>query len=769
MMTTNLTHSGFRKSLIALAIAVAYGHAFAAADEAPQLTKPNLGQVSVGIGLSSGDSADRSIWGQYNGMREHDANLLLDFDYINRNDESGTWTRADGRDLGLDTRELRFSQEKQGDWKYAVEYNGIVKNDIRTINTSMTGAGTTTPVMSYLATPGTGNDVDLDIKRSILGVSMGKWLSRSLQLEASYRHEDKEGARVFGKGFTCTSGAAPGCNGSTTNVDVGFGVVMTPEPIDSTTHQVEAKLNYLGENLKLTAGYYGSVYDNALSTLNPSVPGTLNNAIGKPLPVDKTGTTNLQAILNLPVALTPDNEAHQLYVTGNYAFTPTTRATFKYAYTHATQDEAYPSAFSPPAGVTNLGGEVNTQLAQVGISARPMPNLSLSANVRYEDKEDKTPVQLYNIEGTSTFTNDPASSKRLTGKLEGNYLLPSNYRVTVGIDYESMERELPISTTDVAGLTALRKDTEDLGYRLELQKVLSETLTGSLSYLSSKRDGSDWMSLSTTTTAAILNTYCGGTSCYGQILPAAAILGISNSTGNAAGVTNSTAVFPSMLMDRQRDKWRLMADWNPSERISLQFLVEYGKDNNDMTGAVRGLQDTSMSFYSVDAMFSLSDTWKLSAYASRGDQSIVLNHSTGYSIEMENLNKTVGINLRGKASDKLDIGADLSYTNDVTHYTQASDPTILSGGATGTLATLASLGQLPDVKYNLTALRLYGSYAIDKQSKVRVDLVHQIAKLNEWTWENNGNSFLYADNTTVSIQPKQSVNYLGVTYLYKFQ
>lgn len=764
-MRTNAIHTGFSKSVIALAIVVAYSPVYAADIDESALTKPDMTQISVGAGIASGNSADRSIWGQYNGMREDDAHLLLDFDFIKRDDATGTWTKAEGRNLGLDTRELRFSQEKQGDWKYGLEYSGMVKKDIRTINSSMTGAGTTDPVLSYLATPGTGINTDLEIKRTNLGVSLGKWFNRTMQFEASYKHEDKEGARIFGKGFTCTSGAAPGCNGSTNGVDVGFGVVLTPEPIDSTTHQFEAKFNYLGEKLLLTAGYYGSLFDNGLSTLNPSVPGTLNNAVGTPLPIDMTGTTNLQDILNMPLALAPDNQAHQLYLSGNYAITPTTRTTFKYSYTHATQDDTFPSVFTPPAGVTNLGGEVNTQLAQVSLTARPMPKLSLLANVRYEDKEDKTPVQLYNIEGVTTFTNDPNSSKRLVGKVEGSYQLPQNYRLTLGADYEAVDRDLPVATTDVAGLSALRQKTDETGYRVEVQKTLSETINGSLSYLSSQRNGSDWMSLSTTTNAGILATYCGGVTCYGQILPVASILGISNSTSNANGVTNSTAILPASMMDRQRDKWRLLADWSPSERVSFQFMVEDGSDKNDTPGAVRGFQETSLTFYSVDADIKLSDTWKMTGFVSHADQSNFVTHSTGYVMEINNENDTMGLGFKGKPTAKLAVGVDLAYTRDLNRYIQSSDANILSAG---NIATLATLGQLPDVNFEQTTLNLFGTYALDKNANIRVDLVHQFAKLNEWTWENNGTPFVFGDNTTVTIKPKQRVTYIGARYVYKF-
>ncbi len=45
-----------------------------------------------------------------------------------------------------------------------------------------------------------------------------------------------------------------------------------------------------------------------------------------------------------------------------------------------------------PAGVSSLGGVMDTNLAQFGLTARPMPGLTLLANVRYEDKNDKTPL-----------------------------------------------------------------------------------------------------------------------------------------------------------------------------------------------------------------------------------------------------------------------------------------------------------------------------------------------------------------------------------------
>lgn len=762
-MRTNAQEIRFQRTTIALALLLAFGQAAAGEDdEVAQLISPNSGQVSVGAGLTGGDQYDRAIWGQYNGLRKQDANLLLDFNYTTRADDTGLWTHAEGRDLGLDTRELRFYQDKQGDWKYGVEYTEMVKRDLRTINTGMNGAGTTTPTLNYLTTPGTGSNLDFKIERSAFGVNASKWFGSNLQFEASYKHEDRDGARIFGKGFTCTSGAAPGCAGSVTGTAIGWAAVLVPEPINSTTHQFESKLTYSGSKFAVTGGYYGSIYDNALETLTPSVPGTLNNPVGTPLPL----SAGLQSILNLPVALPPDNQAHQFYLTGQYSITPATHLNFKYAYTRATQDASFPSVFSPPAGVSNLGGEVNTQLAHIGLSARPLPKFSVSAKLRYEDKDDKTPIETYNVEGTTFFTNNHNSMRKLSGNLEGTYSLPAEFRLSAGINYESIKRALPVSTTQVAGLSALREETKETGYKLGLKKSFGETLLASIDYISSKRDGSDWMSLSTTTTAAILNTYCGGVSCYGQILPASSILGISNSTGSAAGVTNSTAIFPSMLMDRKRDKWRASADWNPTERLSIQLMVEDGKDKNDIPGAVRGLQDTDMKFVNVDVVYTVSDNVRLTGFASHGEQSVFLNHSTGYALEMASDTDTLGLGVQGRLNSRIDVGGDVSYSDDVTKYKQAADANLLSAG---NITTVGSLGQLPDVHFCQTVLKLFGIYKIDKASAVRLDAIYAESKLKEWTWGSNTTYFAFGDNTTVTMQPKQTVSFLGARYIYKFK
>ncbi len=731
-MRTSKALPGFSLKLLALALIAAFGEAHADDDEIAALTRPDS-SVAVGVAGMSGSANDRSFFGQYNGLRKNDTNLLLDLDYIKRDDATGTWTTIQGRDLGLNTREVRFGQQKQGDWKYSFEYDEMVRYDPRTINTSLLGAGSTSPVVSRLATIGAGDELNLNLKRKNVTVAVEKWLSKSLQFEASFKNEDKNGARLFGTGFNCPSGAAPTptCTTLATGVNQ-WALLMLPEPINSTTKQFDARLNYSNDKLMLSGGYYGSFYNNEYTSMSATIDGNLNNPLGNPM--GGAGlSSGLRNILQLPTALPPDNQAHQVFLSGNYAFTSTTRANFKYAYSHASQTDNFASFGNAPNGRTNLGGAIDTSLYQFGLTSRPISKLSLLANVRYEDRNDKTPIAAYNIEGTKVFTNGNYSPKRLNGKIEATYQLPAGYRATVGADYESLDRSSFLPSNSVAGLSGLRQKSEESGYRMELRRSMSETLTGAIGYQSSNRTGSGWLKPN----------------------PG---LGVTE-TSNAA-IYSRTAIFPMSMVDRQRDKVKASADWAATEQLSVQFMLEWGEDQFSAP-TTKGLRSSHMGFYGVDAVYVLSDAWKLTGYWSRGDQTTHVDHSTGYMAALRNLSDTYGLGLVGKPTSRLDVGADIMLTDDKNEYNQGLD----ASASTANKTLLATSGGLPDVTFRQFTVKMFGKYALQKNSAVRLDLIHQHTKMNEWTWGYNGTPFAYSDNTSVYLNPRQNVTYLGATYI----
>jgi hypothetical protein len=218
------------------------------------------------------------------------------------------------------------------------------------------------------------------------------------------------------------------------------------------------------------------------------------------------------------------------------------------------------------------------------------------------------------------------------------------------------------------------------------------------------------------------------------------------------------------LANRQRDKAKIFADWVASESLTLQFSAEGGNDTFSAPTSY-GLRSTRMSQFSVDAGYAISDKWAMTAYASQGNQTLNQARSAGYVLAYDNTSTSIGLGVTGKPTGTLEVGGSLSFTDDKSVYAQTLD----AMAGTDSIALLAASGGLPNIVYRQTALKLFGKYAVDKKSTVRVDLVHQRSNVNDWAWGYNGVPYAYSDGTTVSQKPTQSVSVLGVTYVYQLQ
>jgi MtrB/PioB family decaheme-associated outer membrane protein len=730
MMIHSNSSFRFHRTVLALAVCALFVPVHAQ-------TKVTETTISAGVGVIDGSRADRAQFGQYNGLRKHSAFATLDVDYTLRDEATARWVDFLGANLLGDTREMNLVVKRPGDWKFTADYNELVRYDPYTVNTGLLGAGSTTPQVVLLpGNLGSGFDFDLKTKRTSVGVGMTKWLSSALQFEMDVKTEKKEGARLFGIGATCVSAFAPcgGIGGSNT----GWAALMLPEPVNASHVQVETRLSYALEKLRVNVGYYGSFYRNENGTLNPTIPGSLNNPVGSPF----TLSPGLQAMLSQPVALAPDNQAHQLDVGGSYRFTGTTTGNFKLAYTKATQDNSFAGAglIGAPAGRTSLDGEVVTTLAKFGVTSRPIPKLSLLADWRYENKDDNTPIAAYNTLGALTWTNRALPYKKTHGKLQAGWQFSSNYRGSIGADYEAIDRGVFTPSSAIFGTSALRQKTQETGINAELRRAMSENFSTALTLSSSRRDGSNWLRP---------NGLARG------------VTEVANPNDAATGFSPSSIFMPT-LADRQRDKVKLFADWQPNKDLSLQFSAEAGKDSFTAPTSY-GLQKTDMNQFSVDMGYELSSKWALNAFASRGVQTLNQSRFEGAAMAFDNTSLNAGIGFTGKPISKLEVGGNLSYASDKSVYAQTLD----ASARADSVALLTATGGLPNIVYRQTSLSLFGKYALSKRSAVRVNLVHQRASVNDWTWGNNGVPFTYSDGTTVAQNATQKVSFIGVTYIYQ--
>ena len=640
--------------------------------------------VDVGAGNVS---QQNTRFGRFSGLTDSGGYGLLDVYWLMRDDASGRWLKLDARSLGLDSRSVRLESVVQGNWGVSIDYNQTPANSPYRANTRLAGIGSGTQVVGGEAL---ARDVSLRTEREALSLGVEKYLPAGFDWQVRYRNEDKTGSRLFGR----SSGD------------------FLAEPIDYTTRQVETILGYVGKRLQLSAGYYASRYENGVTALFAT--GGSGSAFS-------------------PIALPPANQAHQWYLSGAYAFTPTTRATFKVSMGRMRQDDSYivaPTATPNITGRSALNGRIDTSLYQIGITSRPLPKLSLLANFRLEDRDDKTPSQRYGLAPTAGATFDglyePRSIESRNSKVEASYQLPMGYRVIGSAEVDEKVRFVPAGPLVTV---ATREKAEETSYRLELRRALSENINGTLAIIKSERGGSPLLT----------------------------------SRGFINGLPTSSLVGPFHLADRERNKWRLTLDWSPLEMLSLQAMAEHADDS--YSGRPMGLKSGEARHYAFDAALSLSDHWSLHAWISRND-------SSGYQVsqtcttsalsvctvvgqvwtaKLDSVGDAWGVGLRGKARQWQELGVDLNQSKDRSVY-----------GAT--VIYPVGVTAPPDTHYTVTRLKLFGRYALQKKLSLRAEYVYERCRTDDWTWTN----YVSADGTRVLQDPNQKVQFVGLSLRYAF-
>lgn len=596
----------FPRSVLVSALLAAFGPAVAADgdEEMAQLTRPQS-EISVGVGYVNNDNRR---FGQFTGLTDEDAYLLLDADVARRDDATGTWLRFTGRNVGFDNRLLRFEHERQGNWGYFVEFNQIPRFDPYRVNTGLQGIGTTTVTPATIA-PGAGANYEFKTERDRVSVGFRKALARGLGMQVQLSNEEKEGLRRWGQGT--------------------FGTWrFLAEPIDQTTRQLDATLSYTTEKLQLSGGYYGTSFTNHNQLLN-------------------VGGATLFTGSNQMV-LPPDNQSHQLHLAGGYSFTPSTRATFKLAQGTITQDETFPT--TPVAGApTNLDGRIDTTLAEAGLTTRLTPALSLRASVGYENRDDKTPVFRYfpsqnTVGSTNDGTNETRDVETTRGKLEATYRLPMTLSLTGGLEYVEKKRDsAPVRSVD------FREKTDETSYKAELRRSVGETVTGAVTYVHSVRRGSDWLR----------NTENLGTRTTGDLI---APLHLADRDRDLVRlVLNWMPTDPLSLnfrVDAAQDDYASRGftsfDLGPRKGEARLYSADVGYAFSDT------VQATAWVSQGVDKYENA--LCQSAAVAVNANSCTASAANPVWAADLQHTQKSLGLGLRVKPAGRTELGADVSYS-----------------------------------------------------------------------------------------------------------
>jgi MtrB/PioB family decaheme-associated outer membrane protein len=666
---------------LAAALAALLGSGPAAADAAgPEST------ASVGLGyVTPGNDfvSENQRFGQYTGLDDEGVYGLLDLDINHLDTDTGTWLQLQGRNLGLDSRELRFRGERQGDWDVRLDYSRIPRNFPYDVNTGLTGAGTAS-VTTNTITPGNGNALDLGTHRDVLQARVAKVLAGGFDVKVSFRNEEKNGTRLWGR----------------------TGIDFLVDPIDYTTQQWEAVLSFTGAKLQISGGYYGTWFGNQNQGL--VVDGVTD------------GPNNVYSPLGLP----PDNVSHQLYLSGGYDFTDVTRGDFQVSVGRVTQnDDFIPTVTVAPGVGGDLNGKIDTTRISLGLTSRPTPDLSLLANLRREDRDDRTPVLVYYTGASATSRtngeNEPRDFTTTAGKVEAVYRLPADFRVTGGISQEDTRR----NSSEIRSVSA-RTWTRETSYRAEVARAMSATVNGALAYVLSVRDGSDFKT----------NIRNGGS------------LGSNN-------------IAPVHYADRRRDQVRVTLDATPTDRVSLQLVAEQSWDGYDArTAQDLGVRKAGTRHVSADASVQVTQAWQVTAFVTHDLTTQRQNSCDGisssgapcaaadlWSAELIDRGVAAGLGVRGKAGRHLDLGADVQGSYDKGSYRQSGTPIAQAIG---------------DVYYRPLTVSAFGDLALTPDSGVALSATYDRQRTNDWSWV----GWTYADGTTLYQDPREEVVFVGVRY-----
>jgi MtrB/PioB family decaheme-associated outer membrane protein len=693
------THTRYRFPL-AVALLAAFWQTAQASDENEiyRLITPESTVSSFGVGYQGDNNAQ--YFGEYNGMNQRGAFGLLDALIVKRDNETGTWYKFTTRNLGLEDRDIRWEQERQGNWGYSIDYSEIPRYNPFIVTTGLGGISTGTSASTQTINGVPLRPVQLETERKRFTIDLNKFLPAGYDFKVRYIHEDKTGSRMFGQG---------------NDTPINF----LAEPIDWTTQQAEAVLNYTGEDLQLSGGYYGTWFYNN----NPAL-----NVIG--------GIANLT-----PMALPPGNQSNQANLSGGYNFSPTTRGNFKAAYTRQLQSQAFIIPAAP--GTSNLQGRVDTYLAQAGLTSQITNKLSMLADARYENRDDQTPIYNYFFPPSNTQdgTNEPRSIRTYDGKLQASYVLPMGFRFTGGGEYIVKSR----NEFDVRSVS-FRSKTYEMNYLGELRRAISETVTGAVSYVHSDRWGSPFLTNENTATPPVVG---------------------------------SNNIAPLFLSNRTADTVKVSSNWTPTEKLSFQAFgsggwVDYGSRNNLVNNQSLGLSSGQTLNFSADATYVFTEKWQANAWYSYNDIRVSQATCAGvtaltalgpsrcpntatnpsWGAWLQNVSNSFGIGTKGKINSKLEIGADAEYSHIADYYPMASlSPISATDGSAAPIYT------------HIFDLKLNAKYALQKNMGFRFNYIYNHFKTNDWTWT----TWKYSDGTTVTQNPNQVVNFFGLAYYLTWQ
>jgi MtrB/PioB family decaheme-associated outer membrane protein len=677
------TVAAVRGALIAMVLAACPGTA-AAQDPEPQTTP--ISTVDVGVGPVSQGSYKA---GEFNGLAKKGGFLIGNLDLRSHaafDSPSALRWRIKGTDLGLQTRSLSAQVGVQGRFRVRFGFDELLRNRSDSYQTPYNGAGTnvltlpgtwlvptvagsggTNPAsarglvtaigvapfistgaadMGALVSPTATqmalvnaaanadvslfHNVNLHTTRTKYDAGFNYIFDSRWAFDASFRPEHKDGLKPMG-----TVSRNTGADIST----------VIPDRIDTETNQISLSQTFKGKKSFAQAGYYGSFFTNnvpSMSWQNWAVPA---------------GSLNANTISS-----TPSNDFNQFTATGGFNLSATTKLVATGSYARNTQNVAFiTDASTPVVPVSSLNGLVVSTAFNTKFTTRPAKKLNLTAAYKYDDRDNRTPVQIYQyadaneplptspnasfpagpnnplgaIIAQNANANRPYSKKLNQFDFDADYAVAKRQWIKGSYGFEKVDYACHGSWISCADAPTTNEHT----LRAEWRANISEGLTARVSYAYAERrapsyDENAFLALvpyanvspaaATGGATALSFMNASGWNGWGPALGFTATTGnmnlffpSNNALANGMYANNNRiSELPGMrryyVADRNRDKVRTLLNWQATDQLSFQAGVDVNKDA--YPNSTYGLQNANSWAWDLDGTYALTDVLSVNVF-----------------------------------------------------------------------------------------------------------------------------------------------------------
>ena len=714
MTTTTFSHAGsvlIFTSLLGLLPSAAYPESNATASARERgwtcqrcpVEQGVSGEIEVGAVRVPTDSFK---FGDYTGLDE-------DKVYVTGNAEThyrgkdARYADLKGSNLGLESRTVDVEGGRQGEYGLGLRYDELphlVEDSAATpfLNTGSSQdflalpdnwvPANTTRNMTTL--PTSQQEVDIHTKRKTLQGGFSYLPSQHVELIGKVNRIKKEGTDAIGGAIGSSFGSSRAS--------------ILRGPIDYETYQVDFSASYNRKRLQSQVGYYGSFFDdqqNALTWMNPFTGAAAANSQGR-------------------LALAPDNRFNQLYASLGYDILPHTRASAYLAIGRMTQDENFlpytTNANLPVSALptNSLDGEVETRLVDVKLSSRPLPRLRLSAQYKYNERDNKTDQNSYDYVvadtalSTNARTNLPYGYQQNLWRLEAGYQLPWRSEISAGFDYDRFER--PLQEVD---------ETRDKTFWSRFKFRPLDRLDAWVKYAYSDRSASNY-----------------------QVIPA--IVPPQN---------------PQMrlfyMAERDRNEISGSISMLALDDLNIDLTGFYAKDDYNDTAI--GLIDADDLSYTVDLSYTPLDN--ITAYLFYTYERIESRQRNSafpaapvWNEKSRDVFDTVGLGVKVEAiRRKLDVGADYLYSR--------------GRGKIDVQGIDGDTDSFPNLKTRLHGFSLYADYKLRPNMSVKAGYRYEKYDSSNWSLDNVSSNTIPSVLSLGSPSPYYTQNVYSLSLRYQFE